>query len=90
MKKWLELLLLTGLLCLAGGCGSQSGEEESGYRIWYVNQKETRLEYEYKELQAKNTEGLLKEALEVLRESPWDDGYKPVLPENVRIESYTI
>ena len=44
MKKWLELLLLTGLLCLAGGCGSQSGEEESGYRIWYVNQKETRLE----------------------------------------------
>lgn len=88
MRKWMTLLLLLGLMCLTVGCSGQNGEEENGYRIWYINQKETRLDYEYRELQAKNTEGLLKEALELLREEPSDDGYKPVLPENVRIEKY--
>lgn len=90
MKKWIRLLLLLGLMCLAVGCSGQVGEEESGYRIWYMNQKETRLDCEYRELQAKNTEGLLKETLELLREEPSDDGYKPVLPENVRIENYEV
>lgn len=90
MKKWIRLLLLLGLMCLAVGCSGQGGEEESGYRIWYMNQKETRLDCEYRELQAKNTEGLLKETLELLREEPSDDGYKPVLPENVRIENYEV
>lgn len=90
MRKWIRLLLLLGLMCLTVGCGGQNGEEESGYRIWYMNQKETRLDYEYRELQAKNTEGLLKEALELLREEPSDDGFKPVLPENVRIEGYEV
>lgn len=91
MRKWIEFLLLLGLMCLlAAGCSGQSKEEESGYQIWYMNQKETCLDYEYKELQAKNTEGLLKEALELLREEPSDDGYKPVLPDNVRIEGYEV
>lgn len=90
MRKWIVLLLLLGLMCLSAGCDRQSGEEESGYQIWYMNQKETCLDCEYRELQAKNTEGLLKEALELLREEPSDDGYKPVLPENVRIEKYQV
>lgn len=90
MKKWIKLLFLTGIFCLLAGCGSTSEEEEGGYRIWYMNQEETRLEYEYKELQAKNTEGLLKEALEVLREQPSDKELKPVLPETVHIDSYKV
>lgn len=88
MKRWRMLLCLLAVLSLVTGCSRQKEEEESGYRIWYINKDETRLEYEYKELQAQNTEGLLKEALEVMREMPSDDSCKPVLPENVRIESY--
>lgn len=91
MGKKSALFLLLIFLCLAvAGCASQSEEEKSGYQIWYMNQEETRLDCEYKELQAKNVEGLLKEALELLRENPEDAGYKPVLPEDVRIESYEI
>lgn len=91
MRKWSALFLLLIFLCPAAvGCTGQSEEEKSGYQIWYMNQEETRLECEYKELQAKNVEGLLKEALELLRENPEDAGYKPVLPEDVRIESYKI
>lgn len=85
------LPLLAGLLCLLfAGCSRAGEEEAGGYQIWYMNQGETSLDYEKKELQAKNTEGLLKEALELMREIPEEEGYKPVLPENVRIESYTI
>lgn len=90
MKKR-GLFLLAGFLCLMFfGCGKAGETEESGYQIWYMNQEETRLSCEYKELQAKNTEGLLKEALELLREKPEDGEYKPALPESVRIESYAI
>ncbi len=91
MRKIAGYVLLLAFVCLwTAGCGGQGEEEESGYQIWYMNQEETRLDYEYRELQAKNTEGLLKEALELLREKPMEGGDKPVLPENVRIESYTI
>lgn len=55
-----------------------------------MNKDETRLDFEYRELQAQNTEGILRETLELLRELPEDEGYKPVLPENVRIEGYEI
>ncbi len=72
------------------GCSGQNEEEESGYRIWYINKDETRLAYEYREMRAENTEGLLNEALEFLREEPEDENYKPPLPEDVRIESYEI
>lgn len=89
MRKWLAGFLL--FVCLAAvGCTAVNEEEKSGYQIWYINQGETRLECEYRELHADNTEGLLKEALELLRKSPEDTGYKPVLPENVRIDSYKI
>lgn len=91
MKKWIIYFFLPVFVCLlAAGCDSGSEEEAGGYQIWYMNQEETRLDFEYRELQAKNTEGLLKEALELLREKPEDEGCKPVLPENVRIESYQI
>jgi len=90
MKKWMKLFFLAGMLCLLAGCGKTDEEEETGYQIWYMNQEETRLEYENKELQAKNTEGLLKEALEVLREQPANEKLKPALPENIHINSYTV
>ena len=91
MNKKKALFLLIGILCLLLiGCGRSDEEEESGYQIWYMNKEETRLDCEYRELQAKNTEGLLKETLELLREDPEDEGYKPVLPENVRIEGYEV
>lgn len=91
MGRWIRFFLLGVLLCLGmAGCSGQNEEEESGYRIWYINKDETRLAYEYREIRAENTEGLLNEALEFLREEPEDENYKPPLPEDVRIESYEI
>ncbi len=91
MGRWIRFFLLGVLLCLGmAGCSGQNDEEESGYRIWYINKDETRLAYECREMRAENTEGLLNEALEFLREEPEDENYKPPLPEDVRIESYEI
>lgn len=90
MKKWIPLLFVLSVLLCMVSCGTKSEEEESGYQIWYMNQGETKLYYEYKELQAKNTEGLLKEMLEVLREPPFDENNKPVLPETVHVVNYEV
>ena len=84
MRKWLWILLLTIPLLMAG-CRKQQQVDESGYRIWYINQDETCLKYENKELQSKNEEGLLREMMEVMRETPTDDELKPVIPEDVKL-----
>ena len=90
MKKGMLLFFLIGILCLLSGCSSQHEEEEDGYQIWYINQEETRLMYEYHDLQAKNAEGLIEEALEILREAPDDKELKTVLKDNVRMEGYSL
>ena len=84
MRKWLWILLLTIPLLMAG-CRKQQQVDESGYQIWYINQVETCLKYENKELQSKNEEGLLREMMEVMRETPTDDELKPVIPEDVEL-----
>jgi len=84
MKKWLWILLLAVPLILAG-CGKKQQEDESGYRIWYINQDETCLKYENKELQSKNEEGMLREMMEVMRETPEDEDLKPAIPEDVQL-----
>ena len=84
MRKWLWILLLTIPLLMVG-CRKQQQMDESGYRIWYINQDETCLKYENKELQSKNEEGLLREMMEVMRETPTDDELKPVIPEDVEL-----
>ena len=84
MKKWLWILLLAVPLLMAG-CRKQQQMDESGYQIWYINQDETCLKYENKELQSKNEEGLLREMMEVMRETPTDDELKPVIPEDVEL-----
>ena len=84
MRKWLWILLLTIPLLMAG-CREQQQVDESGYRIWYINQDETCLKYENKELKSKNEEGLLREMMEVMRETPTDDELKPVIPEDVEL-----
>ena len=84
MKKWLWILLLAVPLLLAG-CGKKQQEDESGYRIWYINQDETCLKYENKELQSKNEEGMLREMMEVMRETPEDEDLKPAIPEDVQL-----
>ena len=84
MRKWLWILLLAIPLLMAG-CRKQQQVDESGYRIWYINQDETCLKYENKELQSKNEEGLLREMREVMRETPTDDELKPVIPEDVEL-----
>ena len=84
MRKWLWILLLAIPLLMAG-CRKQQQVDESGYRIWYINQDETCLKYENKELQSKNEEGLLREMMEVMRETPTDDELKPVIPEDVKL-----
>ena len=45
MRKWLWILLLAVPL-LMEGCRKQQQVDESGYRIWYINQDETCLKYE--------------------------------------------
>lgn len=87
MRKWLWILLLTIPLLMAG-CREQQQVDESGYRIWYINQDETCLKYENKELQSKNEEGLLREMMEVMRETPTDDELKPVIPEDVTLLNF--
>ena len=84
MRKWLWILLLAIPLLMVG-CRKQQQMDESGYRIWYINQDETCLKYENKELQSKNEEGLLREMMEVMRETPTDDELKPVIPEDVKL-----
>lgn len=84
MRKWLWILLLAVPLLMAG-CRKQQQVDESGYRIWYINQDETCLKYENKELQSKNEEGLLREMMEVMREMPTDDELKPAIPEDVTL-----
>lgn len=84
MRKWLWILLLVIPLLMAG-CRKQQQVDESGYQIWYINQDETCLKYENKELQSKNEEGLLREMMEVMRETPTDDELKPVIPEDVEL-----
>ena len=84
MRKWLWILLLAVPLLMAAG-SKQQQVDESGYRIWYINQDETCLKYENKELQSKNEEGLLREMREVMRETPTDDELKPVIPEDVTL-----
>lgn len=84
MRKWLWILLLAVPLLMAG-CRKQQQVDESGYRIWYINQDETCLKYENKELQSKNEEGLLREMMEVMQETPTDDELKPVIPEDVTL-----
>ena len=84
MRKWLWILLLAIPLLMAR-CRKQQQVDESGYQIWYINQDETCLKYENKELQSKNEEGLLREMMEVMRETPTDDELKPVIPEDVEL-----
>ena len=90
MKRWTGVLLL--LLCILGltGCGQHTQEEESGYKIWYINQDESKLDYEYRELQATNTDGQIRELLEMVREAPESEKLKPVLPEDVRVEGCSL
>lgn len=90
MKKWLRLLLMAGVCWLLAGCSETSEEEEIGYQIWYMNQEETKLQYEYRELQSKNTEGLIKEAISVLQEQPFDENLKPVFPGTVQLDTYQL
>lgn len=90
MKKWIHLFFLLAVLCLFTACGTQAEEEEDGFQIWYMNQQETRLGCEYRELENSDTEGMLKEALKLLRENPEDDSYKPVLPENLQMKDYLL
>lgn len=90
MRKWIRLFFLLSVLCLLTACGTQSEEEEEGFRIWYMNQQETRLNYEYRELKNNNTEGMLEEAIGLLREHPADEAYKPVLPENLELLGYSL
>jgi germination protein M len=91
MKRWKMLLfLLLGIFCLLTGCAKRSEEEEEGCRVWYMNQEETCVNYEIKEFQAEDTEGLLQEMLKTLREEPADQDLKPVLPENVQINGYEV
>ena len=90
MKKWLLLHQMAGVCWLLAGCSETSEEEEIGYQIWYMNQEETKLQYEYRELQSKNTEGLIKEAISVLQEQPFDENLKPVFPGTVQLDKYQL
>lgn len=84
-RKWGSLFCFIFICCALSACGRGDAAEEGGYQVWYMNQEETSLQCEFHDLQAKTTEGLLNEALELLMETPSDEAYKSVLPEAVEI-----
>lgn len=90
MKKWLKLFFFLGICSFFIACGMEQEVEETGYQVWYINQKETKLDYEYKELYGNDTNMLFKELLMLLRSAPDNDKFKPVLPEEIHVEGYEI
>ncbi len=90
MRRWFCFFLLLCAAALSTGCGAGKEEEESGYRIWYINQEETAISCEYRELQAKTAEGMVSEMLELLREEPRDEELQSALPEDVRLLNGTL
>lgn len=90
MRKWFCFFLLLCVAALSAGCGAHSEEEESGYKIWYLNQDGTGISCEYRELQAKTAEGMVSEMLELLREEPRDKELQSVIPEDVRLGDSTL
>ena len=91
MKAWKRGLCLLLAVCLAlAGCGRQEQQRQEGVQVWYMNQEETALQYEYRQPLSQTSEGLQKELLEMLRENPADENGKSVLPEKVQILSCTL
>ncbi len=90
MKKQIMLAALLAFVFLLAGCRGQKAEEESGYKIWYMNQEETRLSYECRELETEDAEELVTGLLTIMKEAPEMEGFKPVLPENVWAENFQI
>ncbi len=90
MKKWLMRFLLLCFMLAVTGCGRRTQEETDGYKIWYMNQTETKLESEDRKLQADTTDGQIKEMIELLRDTPESEKLKPVLPDEIRINDYEL
>lgn len=90
MKKWLYIFLLLGVLGLLAGCTQQGEEEEKGYKIWYMNQQETKLESVSIEHEDTETEAVLTWMIAVLRNQPENEKLKSVLPEDVKIRNFQV
>ncbi len=82
------------LLWLMAGCGgneqTKTPEEESGYKIFYLNQSETGLEATAYEPESTSAEKMTEEFLEQLASVPADTNLKPVLTKDVAVSSYTL
>lgn len=95
-RKKRALLLFLGLLTLLailGGCGKQKREAKantSGYQIYYLNQDETSVGTVSYQPKAKDTEALIEELLEKLKEAPKDSDLEAVLTDNVFVTSYDL
>lgn len=89
MKRRAGICLLSALLCfLAAGCGGKENEEftENIYHAYYIREDGSQLmETEYTPKAAGETETLIEEYTESLKEEPEEDG-EPVLPEGITVE----
>ncbi len=92
-RAFLLLLGLLTLLAILGGCGKQKKEAKantSGYQIYYLNQDETSVSTVSYQPKAKDTEALIEELLEKLKEAPKDSDLEAVLTDNVFVTSYDL
>lgn len=90
MKKWLYIFLLLGVLGLLTGCTQQGEEEEDGYKIWYINQQETKLQSVSIEHEETETEAVVTWMISALRNQPENEKLKSVLPEDVKIRNFQV
>lgn len=92
MKTAKRCQILAAMLFLAAvfmGCGG-SREEDSGHKVYYMNSDETKTVAVGYELQAEDTDGMIREFLERLF-SPTDNlEYRCPIPEGVRLESWIL
>ncbi len=88
-KQGLYLLLL--ILSLVGLAGCERGQEDdSEYRIFYVNKENTKTVARGYEPEAKDTEGMIQEFLDRLFQAEENKDYRQAVPLDVKLVSWKL
>ena len=87
----LGICLFLGLLAGLTGCsGSEEQQIKSGYKIYYVNSEENNVVKQSYKVASKDTEGMIDEFLEALRDGGDSAEYRAACPEPVKLLEYNL
>lgn len=86
-KKFIALVCLCFMMLFAG---CKTGEEESAYRIVYLNKEKTGITNMAYEPKTTDTEGLIAEFLTALSSDPDNVEYKKPIPNDVEVTKYSM